>query len=587
MKKTDSAANQDLVPLRAANKAKLDAMGFSWLKARYQPFPSKHPFEMGWSVANSSKRVQIHSNLAVNARGYNLTRASYPAQVGKWYYEVLILDAPELLKRIKTHQESPEDTQKRDIVSKDDEKKSDKHDTKTESTLPTIEGATGISLPNNGFKGGPTTQNDTTSSEGPHGTHGEANNATPATMDVDVAAVDSIPPLSNNNPPETANDSISLHQIPTEAMQQEAHPDSAHTSISGPLSSNSPSETSHVAHDPITSDLNANEHTPSEPKVASPTSAAEKALTGLEPSNIGSDIEEKVDTDQTTSRSPRFPEFDVAEFSSLASSFSDMASLSDSSRRPLPPPCWRLGWATEQADAESPAGTDIFGFSWRADGSLFHNARRIPDLLDLNYQYETRGEASKILTTPDLELLEADDEKEDAMPMNDSYSLGDVLGFGIELPQENMEFIRALHVHQEAELANQNTELKLRRDIAGKQTALNYPGVDKAQLLADIEQLQAELQAVVPVPRFDTPKRQEGNRFTFYKNGVLQRVAILNAPPGSYYPSASMYYQAAVLVNFGPHFAHPMPEGFRAACEMPDAYQIPLPNSEYVMPPPT
>lgn len=41
----------------------------------------------------------------------------------------------------------------------------------------------------------------------------------------------------------------------------------------------------------------------------------------------------------------------------------------------LPSPHWRLGYSTEKGDKECPVGYDIYSYSWRDDGTLFHQAR--------------------------------------------------------------------------------------------------------------------------------------------------------------------------------------------------------------------
>lgn len=464
-KKADPSTNVSFTPLRSDNKAKLEAMGLSWTLPRYQPYPTQHPFKMGWSKPNSSSRLQFHHDLAANPRGYNLSRSSYPTQEGKWYYEVLILSAPELLQKLQSHDQQPSDGTSN--------AKKHPHDSSSSKTVPETSSVSG-------------TEN----------------------LPLEASAA--------------VNDASMLVIAPTESSS------SVPTSIDASV----PQEDPPAHHEPI------------------------------------------------------FPDFDLNLFISATTMLSDMAHVPGPYKVTLPSPRWRLGWATEQADREAPTGTDVYGFSWRDDGTLFHQARPVSLLVAQNLEMKEHGEADKILTSPDLELLEdlADPEAE---PKLDSYGPGDVLGFAIELPRSNMDFIRALHEHQEAILVNQSTELQLRREVLAKQTALNYPQANQAQLRAEIEALLVQVAEIKPVPPLNLPPSEPGTRMTFYKNGKLQNLALLNVPPGSYYPAASLYYQAAVLANFGPTFAHPPPNGFLPTSELPNHYQIPLPASQHFpLPPP-
>lgn len=76
----------------------------------------------------------------------------------------------------------------------------------------------------------------------------------------------------------------------------------------------------------------------------------------------------------------------------------------------LPQPHWRLGWATEKADKDCPVGFDIYSYSWRDDGTLFHQAR------PYTWYLKKKG------TTDEAKC--------------EGYGPGDVLGFLISVTEE-------------------------------------------------------------------------------------------------------------------------------------------------------
>ena len=291
-------------------------------------------------------------------------------------------------------------------------------------------------------------------------------------------------------------------------------------------------------------------------------------------------------------------------------------------------------------------GTDAYGFAWRDDGTLFHTARPIENVIRRNLSLSSLSTPStltsstqtsistkprtteggsksaasgpssssssstpaqvpygtpNIVSHPSVELLgdvsSADvdiDVKEsessgdpDSVCHLEPFTTGDILGFGIELPESNFKFITALHAHQEMELARQDDLLTLRRTVHYNQTALSYPGADVTLLKSQIAEAQDKIASMKSVPAFEAPIMLKDTRLTFYKNGVLQKAAIIDLPPGSYYPAFSMYYQGAVVVNYGPNFAHPPPPGFQPAAQLPQAYRIPLPHVRFLPPLPT
>jgi hypothetical protein len=487
-KKAESGTPNDTTPLRASNKAALEAMGLSWKEPRYQPHPALHPMKIALAPHNSSKRVQIHLDMAANARGYNLTRANYPVQKGKWYYELLVTDAPTILIQI------------RDYQSKQEEDAENVHGAAKRPAEPPTENSS------------------------PH----LSPVATPAPTTISSTENQSIQPHNQDSVGETS-----------------------------PSRADTPS------------------FAPSNSELFVPPSTSSYTAPNVEP------------TPSPSIPLVRFPNYDASQYASNATDLSDMDHLNDATRRPLPPPHWRLGWATEQADSESPVGTDNFGISWRDDGTLFHLARPLPILIERNKKSIAADPTSRIVSSPSLELNDGAVGQDEEDFRIDDFTIGDVLGFAIELPDSNFDFIKKLHQHQESVLGHQDTLLKLRRTVHINTVSLNYPGVDVAALTSQIQEAQAQIAAIQPVPPFEHPATLPGARLSFYKNGVLQRVSIINSPPGSYYPAVSMYYQGAIMVNFGPNFSHPPPPEFRPASELPDAYEIPLPGAQFIRPVPT
>jgi hypothetical protein len=466
--------------------------------------------KVGLATNNSSKRVHIAQNIAVNGRGYNLTRANYPAQVGKWYYELCVTDAPTMLDRIDDYHERQEELKRAEQMDIDEAERPAEPPPEETSPLPSV-------------------------------------SATPAPSQKENDSQLPIAPISES--------SDSLPPIPKSETPSFAPAES----LSDPVVSLETSDSKMVSSE-------------SENAVKAPEEA--KYI---------------------------FPEYDAAQIVHLTSTLNDMANLNDSTRRPLPAPRWRLGWATEQADNESPVGTDKFGVAWRDDGTLFHLARPVPVLLDLIFGSDSgggggggagSGSASlKSMTNPVLAFNEESEcvpiVDEAGHPKNESFQCGDVLGFAIELPPKNMDFIVSLHKHQDDELSQQDKLLKLRREVHSCTISQTYPGADLPALNAQLEEAQAQIAAIKPVPPFTPPISLQGAKLTFYKNGKLQPLALLNFPPGSYYPAVSMYYRAASIVNFGPTFAHPPPPDFRPVCELNDAYVNPLPGAAFISPAPS
>ena len=142
----------------------------------------------------------------------------------------------------------------------------------------------------------------------------------------------------------------------------------------------------------------------------------------------------------------------------------------------------RIGWGQEYANLQSPLGYDKFGYSWRSrKGTKFH---------------ESHGKH-----------------------FSDSYGEGDVLGFLIELPeQEGARYIP-------------NTFKD--RPLVKFKSHLYYEDKDKVS---------------------DTLKNLKvhaGSKITFFKNGVCQGIAFQNIYAGAYYPSISIHKGANVSLNFG------------------------------------
>lgn len=474
LKKPESTVTTSLTPLRADNKAKLEAMGLTWLLPRYQPYPTLHPFKMGWSKPNSSNRIQSHLDLVANPRGYTLGRTTYPTQEGKWYFELLITSAPEVIERL-------------------------------------------------------------------------------------------LKPDVSSAPPTTA---MQVSEGPAETPTLPSQSPASAPVLMAPIAG----DASNTLLGTLTTEADPSSAMDIQPMVPIESLPAEPLPAPLAPL-------------QQAGGPPTFPDIDTSLFMPAVNMLTEMGHVLGPYKVTLPSPRWRLGWATEQADSEAPVGTDVYGFSWRDDGTLFHQARPISLLIAQNHENEAAGESSKALTKPDLELLE-DLPTPESEPTIESYTSGDVLGFGIELPSSNMAFIREIHANQEAILVNQSTELQLRREIHAKQAALSYPQANQAQLRSEIEALTAQLAEIKPVSPITLPPSEPGTRMTFYKNGKLQNVAVANFPPGSYYPAVSLYYQAAALANFGPTFAHPPPPGFLPASQLPQYYQIPLPESIHLPQPP-
>jgi hypothetical protein len=483
-RKSESQVGGENAPLRATNTAALEAMGLSWQEPKYQPHPSLHPMKMALVPHHSSRHVQIHQQLAINARGYNLVRANYPVQRGNWYFEVLVTDAMTLIQQIRDYQDQRDAV--RDLPV----------DTNETAPVP-IQSAPSIA--------------NTTSTETSEAPLNAMNVQIPA-EEIPLVRSETpcfLPPL---NPP---IGDPSQSELPTD-----------------------PSQSSIIA----TNNQQTMIQTPAPPQIL-------------------------------------FPNFDVSPFISLVSGLVDMAHLNDSTNRSLPEPHWRIGWATERADPECPVGTDVFGFAWRDDGTLFHTARKLPVVIERNKSTAV-SEDAKSISRPSMEI------SADGVDTNQGFQVGDVLGFGIELPEENMSYIKQFHAHQEAELEKQDSLLNLRRQVHLTQVSMSYPGADLVALKAQIAELQTKIAAVPTIPPFKLHPSLPGTRLSFWKNGILQSVRITEIPPGSYYPAASMYYRAGFMFNFGPEFAHPPPESFRPASQLPEAYENPLPDAKFLPKPP-
>lgn len=581
-KRSETNATGDYTPLRAENRAALDAMGLSWQEPRYQPHPSTHPSKMVISTSNSSKRVTVHMNLAVNGRGYNLVRANYPVQSGNWYYELQVTDAPTFLEQLQSYQEMQAKAElERDHSPIQQQEPEPPAVIQTNSATHDLQSSATHS---SAMETDPTSSiNDTSFT-----TDGQIRSDTPSFVAPNLAPLhtDIHPSLAFGT--DSSAESSSIHPI-TSGEPSHHQMDATDTSVRT-KSTASPSEVAHVSND-----ISSHENVGAAPQ------------------------DSNAPTISTT-----FPNIDLSGYSSMASGLSDLDHLHDSTRRSLPAPHWRIGWATEQADKESPVGTDMYGFAWRDDGTLFHTARPIETVIRRNMDIALLSDTQtsqtsqpsglssatttnapptskspsvsssstpapssaplKITSAPSIEIIDdrTTDTHQDSLCHLDSFTNGDILGFGIELPDTNLDFIKSLHEHQEKELSQQDDMLRFRRIVHYSQTALSHPGADQVTLKAQISESQEKIAAMKPVPPLETPVMLKGARLTFYKNGVLQGAAVLDIPPGSYYPAFSLYYRGAVLVNFGPNFAYPPSVGFRPASELPDAYQIPIPDSKFL-----
>jgi len=140
--------------------------------------------------------------------------------------------------------------------------------------------------------------------------------------------------------------------------------------------------------------------------------------------------------------------------------------------REYPDPHWRLGWGTTNGELQAPVGYDKHSYSYR-------------DLLGCKV-HQAKREAYA-----------------------DSYTVGDVVGFFIHLPQ--------------------STDDKPPQTVINKQTG----------------KPEIELQVL------------EGSSIVFYNNGKSQGVAFQDIYKGTYYPAISLYFDATVSLNFGPDFRYP------------------------------
>jgi len=126
----------------------------------------------------------------------------------------------------------------------------------------------------------------------------------------------------------------------------------------------------------------------------------------------------------------------------------------------LPEPHWRIGWSTEKSDNQTPVGYDKDGYSYRdLDGYKVHVASPVP--------------------------------------YGESYKIGDVIGFYIELPE-----------------------------VIGE------------------------------LPLKDGKKFIPGSKIIFYKNGLSQGAAFEDLYEGTYYPAVALFYNAQVTCNMGPNFKY-------------------------------
>ncbi|XP_031557169.1 set1/Ash2 histone methyltransferase complex subunit ASH2-like [Actinia tenebrosa] len=162
----------------------------------------------------------------------------------------------------------------------------------------------------------------------------------------------------------------------------------------------------------------------------------------------------------------------------------------------------RLGWSRLYGNLQAPLGYDRFSFSWRSKkGTRFHESR--------GKHYSDSG-----------------------------YTVGDVLGFFIYLPDNNR--------HPSTFLPS---TFKDRALIKFK----NYLYFEEKDQVDEAIKKLATL---------------SGSKIKFYKNGVCQGVAFEDIFDGEYYPAISIYKNATVKINFGPYFQFPpTDEEFRPMSE--------------------
>lgn len=248
-------------------------------------------------------------------------------------------------------------------------------------------------------------------------------------------------------------------------------------------------------------------------------------------------------------------------YTNLLPQLQSMNILIDSSRRILPEPHWRIGWATEMADLEAPCGTDSFGFSWRDDGTIFHKAKPL---------VKTSVDENNIINNPRVQFHESGSEEK-----LDSYSIGDTLGFGIEIPADNFQYISEQWKHLESQISYQQTAYQLNQSLIFVQSQINHQSssLENSKLHEELFQLKDKIKNLDKVKPFNFPPSLAGTRLYFWKNGVLQNIFITDIPPGSYYPSSSLYYTAASAFNFGPKFEFSPPQPFLPCSLLPDAYK--------------
>lgn len=168
----------------------------------------------------------------------------------------------------------------------------------------------------------------------------------------------------------------------------------------------------------------------------------------------------------------------------------------------------RLGWCQQFGNLQAPLGYDKFSYSWRSrKGTKFH---------------QSHGKHY----------------------MDGGYKQGDVLGFLIELPEDESEKPVGL-----PKTFKDQALIKFK-------SHLHYEEKDQA------EQIDKHMK--------ETPG---WGKITFFKNGVSQGVAYESLFEGNYFPAASLYKNVSVRFNFGPKLKCPPQVGnlqFRCMSERPE-----------------
>ncbi|KAL5033269.1 hypothetical protein BDV3_000273 [Batrachochytrium dendrobatidis] len=258
----------------------------------------------------------------------------------------------------------------------------------------------------------------------------------------------------------------------------------------------------------------------------------------------------------------------------------------------------RVGWSQISGDLQAPCGYDQFSYSYRDNpGALFHQSCQAKDApkayaegfgqgdvigMSIYFPPEELADAGNtpdsIVSFVDQPLQDLQSLKKDKQSNENECSQGfqektvDLVLLQGQITDSQSKSQQQAHFQLEAEIPMQ-TDHSTPQSHTYTSSPTNteelktppsqFPPIKHSKVHPVLLRRLWDAARMLHYMPFRSKPLEviPGTEIQFFKNGVPLGVAFKNLYQGKYHPAVSLYGGALVRVNFGPNFAHPVPNG--------------------------